>query len=257
MTSALNGYRLVTALKAELEEIESIKLKLANEAVENSEDLKKKFEELEISIKMKEEQIAELPRDELNTPETEIPSEFMEAAQNLLRGLAISGEELDRLFQVFCSPTALRRKLALLLIAEPFDYSVRFRRGHGAVTLLSVDTLPNCHLALARRHSMGQRRQPTCWKLSCPTRRRSRACRDSVPTTSPALFTPVPISLPGHTRRAAVTDFFLNYATKIRTVGEIPAPRAPCQRVRCVTDNRRRAAGGWGVGMWDARCGSR
>ncbi len=96
---------MITALKCDREELEGIKLKLSEENVENAEGLKAKLDELELAIKERENNIANLPRDELNMPETEMPPEFTEAAEALLRGEAVSGEQLDRLFQV-SSPSA-------------------------------------------------------------------------------------------------------------------------------------------------------
>jgi hypothetical protein len=100
LASALSGYRLITALKCDREEQESIKSKLSEENVEDVDGLKAKLDELELTMKDRAILIANLPRDELNTPETELPAEFMEAAEALLRGEAVSGEQLDRLFQV-------------------------------------------------------------------------------------------------------------------------------------------------------------
>ena len=100
LTSALNGHRLITNVRKEREEAETIKLKLAEEGTENADELRKTLEELEVSIKAKEHEISQLPRDEENTAETEIPTEFTEAATVLLSGSAVSGEQLDRLFQV-------------------------------------------------------------------------------------------------------------------------------------------------------------
>jgi hypothetical protein len=140
----------MTSLKAEMVERDGINQKLRDEAAENSEDLKKRLEELDMSIKDKEEHIAQLPREEGTTPETEIPTEFMEAAAALLRGAAISGEQLDRLFQVLpMPPVSSRPKLT-----DPL--SIVRATGPGAVQRRCVPRL--YRRTAARRRSGGIRR---------------------------------------------------------------------------------------------------
>mmetsp|Transcript_43900 Transcript_43900/g.117206 ORF Transcript_43900/g.117206 Transcript_43900/m.117206 type:complete len:164 (+) Transcript_43900:1-492(+) len=51
-------------------------------------------------IKQLEEEMARLPRNEEETPESQIDAVFQSAASTLLRGEAVSGESLDQLIKV-------------------------------------------------------------------------------------------------------------------------------------------------------------
>jgi hypothetical protein len=174
--------------------MEGIKLKLSEENVENAEGLKAKLEELELAIKDSLNSIANLPRDELATPETEMPAEFMDAAEALLRGEAISGEQLDRLFQVSDPPSLARAHRRPRMRPRPQHPRCttrgaprrvrrRRRRARDAATLPSAATSPSSRRAPAPPPSPAPPRPRTCSRWCSPTRRPSPEWKAYAPTT--------------------------------------------------------------------------